>query len=297
MKYMLILHIALIGCIYAHQAYYEEQRQRTANFDGSSWATELLDGDSTFENPMDILKLTSYTNFSVFPPLLTYRQYAAMFLESTSYPKGDVDYYLYNKTTTDNVTFIGYPLLPACKRYENTYYTVGLMGPLSTISSAPPNQPIFHLPPPNYNVNVPTGYGIRTVNHQVLTRTQRKPIYHESSFTFNKWFLPFNYSVDCIENTNDPTCDNTNVLLTHINVTGAFYWFLFEDTDRPGMNSNRDNADKLKDLNDVAIVTGTIDGFLPSDFQRLAAQSGFTKSGRSLHAECLEPYDGVYEEV
>ena len=219
-------------------------------------------------------------------------------------PFDDADYFLVNKTTNEVLPFVGYPIQPACKIYNDVFLKVALMGPIDVIDPIT-KKAMFTKPSGKEPFHVPEGYGVIIREHRPLKPGERRTIYEEE-FGLNEFFLPNDLTVECINDFDNPDCDNTNIIVAHSATPAEYYWVVYYDSDDGCYGKRWPKARthfgrKLKDWKrqtgrcldfiDYSIVVGVEDDFQSSDFARFATISEFISDGRLVHNECETPYE------
>jgi len=229
----------------------------------------------------------------------------------------DVDYYMYDMGNSnlayydpahfpsggeypskEAYDFVGYTIVPACKSYNNFSPTVALIGPIGSVDVN--GEKVFTDATGKEPFDVPDGYGVRIAHGKKGTRS----IYDESEFTHNKWFLPVGYPEDCIENYLDPSCmDSPGVIVVqgvkYDPTTAPFYWLVYDEgkhgkvgrglRQKSKTGKRKSIKKKLRWKKDYAMVIGTRDALLPSDYIRLGITAQFISSGRTLGEKCENP--------
>lgn len=279
-----MLSLALLATLWlgawAHLPFYETQRFRHDFIGLAGWNQPVADDDWSFEQPLDLLSMSSYINRTTGQRV--FRENAGCALESLLVNSkrgtanknliGDQDVILYNKTTTTPVVFFGTPQVPACAMYKDFYPTLALLGPLGT-RDAVTNELLFSesrsLP-----FTLPVGYGAKVVRHP------RGHFKHRGAFlepiTSNMWMYPQGWSTACSEPSRPtfPLCDKTNLLYVTIADPAAYYWVIWSDA-----------LIQFRPL-DVGLVVGTVDLFQPDDFVRLANIQDAISRGVTVHGLC-----------
>jgi hypothetical protein len=78
-------------------------------------------------------------------------------------------------------------------------------------------------------------------------KDSQRPVYAETRFAGNRWFLPYRYTTNYIEYYADPVRNNINVIIAHINTPGTYCWVMY----REDIDKHDDEKEKL-DVTDAA---------------------------------------------
>lgn len=278
-----------VGSAVAHLPFVELERARKSlpAFPGE---------DLTFEAPFDILKESrgerinpNYKGPALTPnepPVLTYeRPDMSLYLESMLNGKDDVDYFLYNKTSSANTTWTayGYPIIPYCKVYDGFMPEVALIGPLTVLTKQ--GEAIFK-PVENPRFKLPEGYGAYIFSQAPAKAAGEVRGYYFAPEAQTSWWLPYGWPAECIDgwkSTNDTLrnqCDKLkkNVIFFELNEPAAYYFAFYDSNPNPELARR-----------DVALVTGATDAFTFFDFIRVSGSTLIVSEGRSVSNYCVSP--------
>jgi len=256
----------------------EALRQDNFNIDPSSWASQIPGGDLDFEYPFDIVKNT------LIPALVDgvdeVREDAQLLIQTLLKGANDQDWFMYNKTSTNVTRLIGYPMIFACKKYEDVFPYVVLLGPVNSRDAVTDEVLFPPAQPEQFPFDIPQGYGVNVLTQPV---DNNRPIYTEPE-TNNKYFLPKGFESPCIYNLDDDSdlCDYTNIIDINVNVPGLYYYVVFDPT--IGEETRVD----------VSLAIGTKDEHTLFDALRLSILLPFLKNGGAITGKC-ENTDKGYE--
>lgn len=121
-----------------------------------------------------------------------------------------------------------------------------------------------------------------------------RPVYIEEFGCDSQWYLPVDYNAFCVENYME--CVSNPSVITALQLAsptkGAkFYFAVHNANDDISSESSEllDSDDDGGNCRDFAIVVGTTDNILGSDWAHLGAISEFTIKGRTVSDKCSDP--------
>ena len=301
MKLFLSPILALAMAVHKVQAHLagplEPERIRQVDtHDASSFAAgDRAKEDYSMDNPFDIVKAV-YQGLS--PAEKPQRlPSTASFVGSRLMGKDDVDYFMYDMSNPDLATYAPGPNDPPkeymdfafyaipiyCREYKHFHPNVAMMGPISTVDVN--GAAVFREPTVEEKevLSIPEGYGVivKKGNSKLSRVKGTDRDFYYSPHSGNSWFLPADYSVECIEDYSDPTCMASPEVITVLGIpydptTKPFYFAVW------GSESDAFTGG----FYDVDVVYGTTDKYLPSDWGRVGLTGPFQSHGKTLGKKC-----------